>query len=203
MTIEPGAPADEQLMERLQGGEDASLAPLMQRWEIPVKRFIFRLVGSSADADDLAQEVFVRVFLKRGTYRAGSKFSTWLFAIAANQAKNRLRWWKRRPILSLHAWLDEGGDQVDEATSPGALLAEQEKNERIAAIQQAVSRLALDERTALVLFEYEDKSMAEIAAILGCSAKAVENRLYRARRNLRRQLRPPVPAAGGGAGPSR
>lgn len=104
MDIETDPPADEWLMTRLQGGNDAALAMLMLRWEIPVKRFIFRLVGSVAEAEDLAQEVFVRVFLKRQTYRVGSRFSSWVFAIAANQAKNRLRWWKRRPTVSLDAW---------------------------------------------------------------------------------------------------
>ena len=109
MDIENKAPADEQLMAQLQGGDAAALAVLMQRWEIPVKRFIFRLVGNTTEAEDLAQEVFVRVFLKRHTYRSGARFSSWVFAIAANLAKNRLRWWKRRPTLSLNAWLEEGG----------------------------------------------------------------------------------------------
>ena len=98
MEPDPGAnPSDEELMSRLQAGEDAALAPLMLRWEVPVKRFIFRLIGNTADAEDLAQEVFVRVYTKRASYRVGAKFSTWCFSIAANQAKNRLRWWRRRP----------------------------------------------------------------------------------------------------------
>ena len=63
MEADPGAgPSDEELMQRLQGGEDAALAPLMQRWEGPVKRFIFRIVGNTAEAEDLAQEVFVRIY---------------------------------------------------------------------------------------------------------------------------------------------
>ena len=188
MDIENGAPADERLMTQLQGGDDAALSGLMQRWEIPVRRFIFRLVGNTADAEDLAQEVFVRVFLKRHTYRAGAKFSSWIFAIAANQAKNRLRWWKRRPTLSLSAWLEEGSDVADETTASAMLAASTDHDERMAAVQKAVSDLPLDQRTAIVLFEYEEKSMAEIAKILGCTSKAVENRLYRARQQLRRAL---------------
>ncbi|MGA2444592.1 MAG: sigma-70 family RNA polymerase sigma factor [Opitutaceae bacterium] len=188
MDIEKGEPADEWLMIQLQGGDGAALAVLMQRWEIPVKRFIFRLVGNTADAEDLAQEVFVRVFLKRHTYRAGARFSPWIFAIAANQAKNRLRWWKRRPTLSLSAWLEEGGDAEDETTASAILASGGDQDERMAAVQRAVSDLPLDQRTAIVLFEYEEKSMAEVAEIVGCSAKAVENRLYRARQQLRRAL---------------
>ena len=177
-------------MRRLQGGEDASLAQLMQRWEIPVKRFIFRIVGNTAEAEDLAQEVFVRVYSKRATYRAGAKFSAWCFSIAANQAKNRLRWWRRRPAISLNAWTEAGGDTADESRVGESASSRAVAHEQIAAVQAAVAALPLDLRTALVLFEYEDLSMAEIAAALDCSAKAVENRLYRARQQLKQVLQP-------------
>jgi RNA polymerase sigma factor (sigma-70 family) len=187
MEADPGAnPSDEDCMIRLQAGDDAALAPLMQRWEAPVKRFVFRLIGNAAEADDLAQEVFVRVYQKRASYRRGAKFSTWCFAIAANQAKNRLRWWKRRPALSLEAWTDAGGEAADPAGVPAA--DEAVRRERIAAVQAAVAALPFDLRTALVLFEYEGQSMAEIAEALGCTPKAVENRLYRARQQLRQAL---------------
>ena len=186
MEADPGAgPSDEELMQRLQGGEDAALAPLMQRWEGPVKRFIFRIVGNTAEAEDLAQEVFVRIYTKRSSYRLGAKFTTWCFAIAANLAKNRLRWWRRRPTLSLNAWIEAGG----EAAEVSAAENEIERREQIAAVQTAVAALPVDLRTALVLFEYEEQSMNEIAAVLGCTAKAVENRLYRARRQLKERLR--------------
>jgi RNA polymerase sigma factor (sigma-70 family) len=182
-------PSDEDLMHRLCAGDDAALAALMARWEAPVKRFVFRLVGSAAEADDLAQETFVRVYTKRATYRDGARFSAWVFSIAANQAKNRLRWWKRRPALSLDAWHDAGGDTPDESAAGVDASTEAGRRERIAAVQAAVLALPLDLRTALVLFEYEGQAMAEIAAALGCTPKAVENRLYRARQELRRRLR--------------
>jgi RNA polymerase sigma-70 factor (ECF subfamily) len=190
--MEPDAaarPSDEELMLRLRDGDDAALALLMARWEVPVKRFLFRLVGSAAEAEDLAQESFVRIHTKRSTYRAGATFSAWLFSIAANQAKNRLRWWKRRPTLSLDAWRDAGGDAADE-TAAGAPAAEAAtRRERIAAVQAAVLALPLELRTALVLFTYEGQAVVEIAAALGCTPKAVESRLYRARQALRVALR--------------
>lgn len=189
MEADPGAsPSDEELMRRLQDGEAAALAPLMQRWEGPVKRFIFRIVGNTAEAEDLAQEVFVRVYTKRDTYRVGGRFSTWCFSIAANQAKNRLRWWRRRPALSLNAWTEEGGDAVDESRAGASAAHLALRREQVAAVQQAVAGLPLELRTALVLFEYEGQSMTDIAEALGCTAKAVENRLYRARLRLRQQL---------------
>ena len=190
MEVEAGSiPSDEDLMSRLKGGEDAALAPLMQHWELPVKRFVFRIVGNMAEAENLAQEVFVRIYAKRATYRTGARFSTWCFSIAANLAKNRLRWWRHRPTVSLAAWTEAGGDNADEtrAGEPASLKAA--RREQIASVQTAVAALSLELRAALVLFEYEGQSMAEIAAALHCSSKAVENRLYRARQQLKQKLR--------------
>jgi len=190
MESDSGAsPSDEEWMRRLQSGDDTALAALMQHWEMPVKRFIFRLVGNTAEAEDLAQEVFLRIYTKRRTYRVGAKFSTWCFSIAANQAKNRLRWWHRRPTLSLNAWTEAGGDTPDESPAGAQAANETVRHERIAAVQTAIAALPLDLRTALVLFEYEDQSMGEIAVALGCTPKAVENRLYRARQQLKQALR--------------
>jgi RNA polymerase sigma-70 factor (ECF subfamily) len=189
MDADPGdRPSDEELMTRLQNGDAAALAPLMARWEIPVKRFIFRIVGQAAEAEDLAQEVFVRVYTKRARYRAGAKFSTWCFAIAANQAKDRLRWWRRRPTQSLDAWTAAGGTAADESSAGQLASTEAARQETIAAVRAAIAHLPVDLRTALVLFEYEGQSMAEIASALGCTAKTVENRLYRARQRLRTDL---------------
>ncbi len=189
MAADPGdSPSDEELMLRLQAGHEPALAALMQRWELPVKRFLFRIVGNTAESEDLAQEVFVRVFTKRSSYRAGARFSTWCFTIAANQARNRLRWWRRHPALSWNAWTEAGGDAPDESPWGAQASATAVRHEQIATVQLAVAALPLDQRTALVLFEYEGQSMAEIAATLGCSPKAVENRLYRARQQLKSAL---------------
>ena len=191
MEPDPGAnPSDEELMRRLQAGDEAALAPLMQHWEAPVKRFIFRIVGNTADAEDLAQEVFVRIYTKRASYRPGEKFSTWCFAIAANQAKNRLRWWRRRPALSLDAWAEAGGEAADDSLAGAQASSQAVHHEQRLAVQKAVAALPVDLRTALVLFEYEQQSMIEIAAVLGCTTKAVENRLYRARQKLKQELAP-------------
>jgi RNA polymerase sigma factor (sigma-70 family) len=194
MEADPGAnPSDEACMARLQAGDDTALAPLMQRWEGPVKRFIFRLVGNAAEAEDLAQEVFVRIYTKRAGYRPGAKFSTWCFSIAANQAKNRLRWWKRRPALSFDAWTEAGGDAADESSQGGQASSQAVRTEQVAAVQRAIAELPVDLRTALVLFEYEQQSMSEIAAVFGCTPKVVENRLYRARQKLKTSLAPLLP----------
>ena len=182
--------SDEELMRRLQGGEEAALASLMERWEMPVKRFIFRLLGNVTEAEDLAQEVFCRIFTRRTLYRPGAKFSTWCYAIAANLAKNRLRWWQRHPVHSIDAWIEAGGEIADESRAGASAAQAALRQEQILAVQQAVAALPLDLRTALILFEYEEQTIAEIAEALDCTPKAVENRLYRARQLLRRSLFP-------------
>src|SRR5208282_1054715 len=90
-------------MERLIAGQDAALNDLMERHAPPVFHFLCRMVGNEDDANDLAQETFVRVFKSRGTFRTNEKFSTWLYTIAANLARNHFRWRSRHPNISLEA----------------------------------------------------------------------------------------------------
>ena len=96
-------------MARLQAGDDAALDALMERHATAVFRFLCRMVGNEDDANDLAQETFVRVFKSAKSFRTGQKFSTWLFTIAANLARNQFRWRSRHPNLSLDAENAETG----------------------------------------------------------------------------------------------
>jgi RNA polymerase sigma-70 factor (ECF subfamily) len=178
-------------MEKLQSGNDAALNDLMERHATPVFHFLCRLTGHEDDANDLAQETFVRVFKSRGSYRSGEKFSTWLFTIAANLARNHFRWRTRHPNVSMDAESPETGQTVG-STLPGgsplpneAALAE----ERAAAVRQAVQTLPEEMREAIVLCEWQEHSVAEAAAILETTPKAVESRLYRARQILRQRLK--------------
>jgi RNA polymerase sigma factor (sigma-70 family) len=177
---------DRALMARVQGGDEAALGALMERWELPVKSVIARLVFNASEAEELAQETFVRVWQQREKFRAGAEFRPWVFAIAINLARNRLRWWRRRPNVSLEDWSREGerGDQRQE-TSAVAL----EKSERAAAVRDAIAALPAELREAIVLFEYEHLSHAEIAVIVGATPKAVETRIHRAREKLRPSLK--------------
>src|SRR5438132_1428009 len=95
--------ADIALMLRLAAGEDLALNELMMRWQQPLVSFIYRYVGNQTDALDLAQETFVRIFESRHRYRHYGKFSTWLFAIAANLCRNHFRWRERHPTIALDA----------------------------------------------------------------------------------------------------
>lgn len=189
---------DRALMARLQEGDEGALAPLMVRWELPVKAVIARLVFNAAEAEELAQETFVRVWQQRQKFRPGAEFRPWLFAIAVNLARNRLRWWRRRPTVSLDEWTATAADTVqtthdaaaiERAREVGAGAAALERAERAVAVRDAIAALPTELREAFVLFEYEDMPQAEIASILGTTPKGVETRIYRAREKLRVALK--------------
>jgi RNA polymerase sigma factor (sigma-70 family) len=180
---ETAAEEDRALMIRVQGGDEAALGALMARWERPVKAVVARLIFNGSEAEELAQETFVRVWQQRGRYRAEAEFRPWVLAIAVNLARNRLRWWRRRPLVALDAWT-EGVADVTGRDGRGAA----ERAELAAAVQAAVAALPLDLRAAIVLAEYEQLSHAEIALAVGATPKAVETRIYRAKERLRRTL---------------
>ena len=189
--MQPDHDADAHAMERLRDGDDLALNELMTRWQEPLTRFLIRYTGSEPDALDLAQDAFVRVYEARARYDARGNFSTWLYTIAGNLCRNHARYKTRHPALSLDAALSPDGDTTlgeqlpSDAATPAASADEME---RAAAVRDAIAALPDEQRTATILFEYEDQSHAEIAAVLGCSAKAVETRLYRARQTLRERL---------------
>ena len=194
MNMEPTDKADAQDradMERLQAGHETALNDLMARHATPVFHFLCRMLANEDDANDLAQETFVRVFKAAQSYRAEQRFSTWLFTIAANLARNHFRWRSRHPNLSLDA---ENADTEQSlgSTLPASTPTPKEAAvaaERAAAVRAAVGSLPEDLRAAIVLCEWEERSVAEAATILDATPKAVESRLYRARGMLRERLK--------------
>ena len=178
--------ADADCMARLRGGDDLALNELMDRWQQPLATFLFRYTGNEAAALDLAQETFVRIYENRHAFRGGA-FSSWLFAIAVNLSKNHARWKMRHPTVSLDA--AEDGERARGIPSPEASPGEQAASAEVAeAVREAVQELPHDLKTVTLLFEYQGQSHGEIAAALGCTPKAVETRLYRARQMLRERL---------------
>lgn len=184
--------SDEALMVRLQSGDDTALGALMERWEIPLKRFTFRLLLNETEAEEVAQETMVRVFQQRAKYRSDARFSPWVLTIAANLARNRRRWWKRHPTTSLTISAEGGsGAEVSEWELPDPDLNPAEnslRNEQWVRVRSAVELLPHELREVVVLCEFEERPQAEVAAILGTTVKAVEMRLYRAREKLRTVL---------------
>jgi len=178
---------DAALMRRLASGDDSALSSLMRRWKAPVIRFAYRYLGNATDAEEIAAETFVKVHRHRGRFRPDrGKFSTWLFAIAANEAKMRLRWRKRHPE-TLEEELGQSVTQgEDGARAPDD---EAEIRELGEALQSAIGELPHDLRTAFLLYEIEGLPYRDVASSLGCSEKAVERRLARARAQLRDRLK--------------
>jgi len=178
-------------MERLQAGQDTALNDLMERHATPVFHFLCRMVGNEDDANDLAQETFVRVFKSSASFSLEQKFSSWLFTIAANLARNHFRWRARHPNVSLDAENPET-EQTLGSTLPANSPAPNDEAltaERAKAVRTAVGKLPEDLREAIVLCEWEERSVAEAATIMATTPKSVESRLYRARQVLRERLK--------------
>lgn len=179
--------ADVVLMQRLAGGEDLALNELMSRWRERVASFLLRMVGDHATAMDLTQETFVRLYTSRHSYKPMATFSTYLFHIAANLARSHARWKSRHPTVPME---DEQGDLVHEPVDPQLSPDDTASlHEKSAMVNKAIAALPTDLREALMLFTVQDMSHADIAATLGCSAKAVEVRIYRARQMLKDALK--------------
>lgn len=182
--------SDSDLMANLAGGDDLALNRLMDRWAGRVAAFLYRMTGQRETAADLAQETFVKLYQARGRYRVDGNFSTYLFAIASNLAKNHARWRTRHPTVSLDASPNDSTgpvpELVDTHSDPGETA---QKMEKMIAVAAAFQALPPDLREAMSLFIYEGMSYAEIGELMGCSAKAVETRIYRARQILKEELK--------------
>ena len=192
MTSTPDDDLDRRDMVRLVGGDDDGLNSLMDRYADRLFHYLMRILNDEADAADAAQECFVRVYRHRTEFDDRRRFSTWLYAIATNLARDRLRWRSRHPAVSLDAESPASGGSLRNSLAhpggnPGETLEAEERGELV---RTAINELPADLRLPLLLAEYEEQSHAEIGAILKCTAKAVEMRIYRARHELRRRLAP-------------
>jgi len=181
---------DRREMAKLAAGDETALDRLMERHAQRLHHYLLRLLPDAADAEDLAQETFVRVFRHAQRYDPTRTFSTWLFSIATNLVRDRVRRLARHHPVSLEAPLNEnGGTWCDLVPGDELSPADQAvRHERAEAVRQSIAQLPDELRVPLVLAEYESLSQAQIAAITGGSPKAVEMRIYRARQFLRERL---------------
>jgi RNA polymerase sigma-70 factor (ECF subfamily) len=184
---------DVRSMLRVRDADDSTaFAELVERYQHRLIGIMHHLVGNADEAEDLAQEVFLRVYRTRKRYHPQAKFSTWLFTIANNLALNTLRSRQRKPVVPLPA--QESGplgarpaEQMvaDRGQPPGSRLQQQEL---AAVIRRALNGLNERQRMAVVLNKFEDMNYAEIAEIMGLTTKAVKSLLSRARAALRESL---------------
>jgi RNA polymerase sigma-70 factor (ECF subfamily) len=188
---EGGEDTDMAAMQRLRDGDDLALNELMSRWERPLVRFLYRYTVNESDAFELAQETFVRIYEHRASYDGRGKFSTWLYTIAGNLCRNHARWKARHSTISMETELASQPDHTlgEQLPDGKATPAQDAENHELAgAVRAAIQDLPDDQRQAILLYEYGDVAYMDIAKVLGCSIKAVENKLYRARQTLRDKL---------------
>src|SRR5438876_8699592 len=180
-------------MLRVRDNEAGAFEELVELYQHRLVAIMHHLVGNAEEAEDLAQEVFLRIYRVRKTYHPRAKFSTWLFTIANNLALNALRSRQRKPAVPLDV-RDSGplgprpAEQLvrDRDHQPGDRIQQQEL---AAVIQQALEGLNERQRAAVVLNKFEDMNYAEIAEVMGLTTKAVKSLLSRARENLRLALK--------------
>lgn len=177
-------------MLEFQKGSKSAFETLMQNYYPRVLNFVYRFVGNTEIAEDLAQEVFLRVFKYGPRYKPESKFQTWLYTIAKNLSLNELR--KNKDFI---ASLDEPAtfgneDMQKQIDNPERSGVDEEliRKEKAMVIRQAINGLPENQRLAVILRRYDNFSYAEISETLGVSDKAVKSLLSRAKVNLRRRL---------------
>jgi RNA polymerase sigma-70 factor (ECF subfamily) len=177
------------LMLRVAEGDDAAFADLTCRFTPRVFGYFCRQLRDRAEAEDLTQEVFLRLYRSRARYQPRARFGTWVFHITQNVLRNALRTRRRRPCVRLDSTPDE--DSLFDALSaqrgdsPSRPL---ERRELAGVVRAAVSELASRQRVAVELHQFEDWTYAEVAAELDMTPKAAKSLLYRARNQLRDRL---------------
>lgn len=186
---------DEELMLAYQRGEGVAMDELIRRYKNPVFRFAYSISGNTQEAQDIAQEVFLKVHVARASYQATGKFSTWLFAIAHNAAVSRLR--KKSWLVLWPRKDDESDELVDVPSSDPSPEETASKNETREIVEQCLQGLPFLQREALVLREFQDLDYEEIATILKKSLGTVKTLIHRARLGLKEKILPMIEESGG------
>lgn len=190
--MQPSIPSDESLQDavlmlRLRDHRDeAAFRVLMERYRGPVYALAFRMLRNAAEAEDIAQRTFIRVWKASSTYEPSAKFSTWLFTIVRHLIFNETRRRLRKPTYSLDSSPDTCHDTVD--PSVGAPDDDLSQREIERAVDDALAQLPPRARMAIQLRRFEDKNYEEIAEILGITVPATKSLLFRTRQELRRLL---------------
>jgi RNA polymerase sigma-70 factor, ECF subfamily len=182
----------------VKAGDEQSFGLLLQRYRSPLVNFLYRMVRSREQAEDLAQEVFIRVYRAREEYVPSAKFTTWLFRIATNLALNSLRDHRHEKLeISMDAPVTADAQDGDEkpfevADKHPTIEQELVEEDRKKMIRHAIEKLPEKQRAAVLLHKYQELDYAEIAKILSCSESALKSLLFRAYETLRVELAPLV-----------
>ena len=187
-TVAAAPDFDAELMLRVKDGDGASFDVLLEKHRSPVIHFLFRMVQNHAVAEELAQEVFLRVYRSRGTYEPTARFTTWLFRIATHLALNALRDGKHERLQDRLD--DDTGEMPARQVSDRRPTVEQSMlyQARLDEVRRAISALPAKQRAAVLMHKYEEMEYSQIAKVLRCSESAVKSLLFRAYETLRARL---------------
>jgi RNA polymerase sigma-70 factor (ECF subfamily) len=179
-------PTDEELVAAFQHGDASAFDELVGRWDRKIHGAIYRVVGPDEDARDLCQEAFLKAYRGLGSFKREARFSSWLYQIALNVCRDRLRRRRGRPAVSL--------DDVEDARDGGLRTAAPSPLELVEArdlrhlVEDAIATLSAEEREVVILKEYQELTFPEIAEALEVPLSTVKTRLYRGLAQLRHQL---------------
>jgi RNA polymerase sigma-70 factor (ECF subfamily) len=178
---------DEELVARAQGGDIESFNQLIVRWERPIYALAYRVIGREEDARDVCQDAFLRAYRALPGFKGQAKFSSWLYRIALNLCRDWIRRQRRAPVSQL----PEDTDAIELATETGPVESIEDlvaRRELSAIVEEAMSELSEEQRTAIILKEYHGMTFQEIADMQGCPLSTVKTRLYQGLSLLRRRL---------------
>jgi RNA polymerase sigma-70 factor, ECF subfamily len=184
---------DAALMLRVKDGDLQAFEELVEKYKHPIVNVIFRMIHDLSEAEDLAQNVFVRVFQSAGRYEVSAKFSTWIFTIARNLCLNEIRRRGRHPAQSLESSQEEEEGHAPrqypdgKTFSPPQAFLQKELEQKI---QQALGELPEKQQLAIALCQQDELSYEEIARVLGCSLPATKSLIHRGRETLKAKLKP-------------
>jgi RNA polymerase sigma-70 factor (ECF subfamily) len=179
---------DAELMLRVKEGDGASFTILLEKHRLPVIHFLYRMVQNQAVAEELAQEVFLRVYRSRESYEPTAKFTTWLFRIATHLALNSLRDGKHRR-LEEHLDDDSSETPVRQVSDQRPTVEQRMLHQsRMEEIRRAVATLPEKQRAAVLMHKYDEMEYSQIAKVLNCSESAIKSLLFRAYETLRARL---------------
>ena len=199
MSDEPRIPADSapdaaaqdlRWMERIKTGDETAFREMIEAHQHRIIGTVAKMLGDESDAEDVAQQVFIRVWKSAPRWQPTAKVTTWLYKITRNLVFNETRRRKRHPVQSLDATINDG-DRPQQFTDTGVKPADTAllDNEMQAAIQRAIDELPEQQRMAIILRRYDEVPYEEIGEILDLSVPAVKSVLFRARTDLREKLR--------------
>ncbi len=181
---------ENEIIEKLQSGDEETFKAVVEKYQRYVLNTCFRFVNSEETAEDLAQEVFIQVFISIRDFRGGSKLSTWIYRIAVTKSLDHLKKLRRKKRFAVIKRLfgeDEMEEQIpsNDETNPEKDL---DNKERLKILNMALDNLPENQRIAFTLSKYDEMSYKEIADILGTTVSAVESLIHRAKNNLQKKL---------------